>query len=139
MNITTAQKTKYYTYIVNPEKVLNYSKEHFKNSRFLFEDSKNFTSTPKATRNRYNRFLDKLQNSISPLIESSYLSDINQTRIMFNSDFELPQLPIFRKLLEEYNLILKRAYWNRTMPINRHHHQSALYTLMEKLKKIVKR
>ncbi|MFV0436083.1 MAG: NAD-glutamate dehydrogenase domain-containing protein [Desulfopila sp.] len=34
---------------------------------------------------------------------------------MFNSDFVTPQLPVFRKLLADHDLILSRAYWEAYM------------------------
>ena len=34
-----------------------------------------------------------------------------ETRIMFNSDFATPQIPIFRQLLKDHGFTLVRAYW----------------------------
>ena len=39
------------------------------------------------------------------------LAETGETRLMFNSDFASPQLPVLRKLFEDHGLVLKRAYW----------------------------
>ncbi|ACN16899.1 GdhA3 [Desulforapulum autotrophicum HRM2] len=104
-------KSNYYTYIVRPETVNDYTKNEFKDSRFLFALAGDFTVTPAFTRQRYEKFLKAAEKSISPLIELFNLPETGETRLMFNSDFKSPQLPILRKLFEEHGLVLARAYW----------------------------
>ena len=67
--------------------------------------------TPEPTRRRYENFLKSLETSVSPLIEVFNLSDTEETRLMFNSDFASPQLPVLRKLIADHDLVLSRAYW----------------------------
>jgi len=101
----------YYTYIIRPETVNDYTKNEFKNSRFLFNLAGDFTATPEPTRRRYEKFLELSENSVTPLIEVFNLPVTGETRFMFNSDFASPQIPIFRKLFKDHGLVLIRAYW----------------------------
>ncbi len=100
-----------YSYIIRPETVQDYSKEEFDNAKFLFHLAGNYKDTPKPTRDRYKRFLEASEQSVTPLIQVFNLSETGETRFMFNSDFALPQLPVLRKIFADHNLILKRAYW----------------------------
>ncbi len=104
-------ESNYYTYIVRPETVKDYTKEEFKVSRFLFALAGNLTVTPDATRRRYETFLTATEQSVSPLIEVFNLPETGETRLMFNSDFNSPQLPILRQLFNDHGLVLVRAYW----------------------------
>ncbi len=101
----------YYTYIFRSETVKDYKKEDFNESKFLFSLAGDYAITPKFTRKRYEKFLANVEKAATPLIEVFNLPETGQTRLMFNSDFAFPQLPILRKLLLDHNLILKRAYW----------------------------
>lgn len=101
----------YYTYIFRTETVKDYKKEDFKESRFLFSLAGDYAITPKFTRQRYEKFLRNVEKSATPLIEVFNLPDTGETRLLFNSDFALPQLPILRKLFADHDLVLKRAYW----------------------------
>jgi len=101
----------YYTYIIRPETVKDYAREDFSDSRFLFNLAGDFTTTPKPTRQRYERFLVASEQSTLPLIQVFNLPETGETRLMFNSDFASPQLPILRKLMEDHGLPLIRAYW----------------------------
>ncbi len=101
----------YYTYIFRSETVSDYKREDFDKSRFLFSLAGDYAITPKFTRQRYEKFLKNVEKSATPLIEVFNLPEIGQTRLMFNSDFAFPQLPILRKLFSDHDLILKRAYW----------------------------
>ena len=101
----------YYTYIFRSETVNDYKKEDFKTSRFLFSLAGDYAITPKFTRQRYEKFLASVEKAATPLIEVFNLPETGQTRLVFNSDFALPQLPILRKLFADHDLILKRAYW----------------------------
>ncbi len=101
----------YYTYIFRSETVNDYKREDFDKSRFLFSLAGDYAITPKSTRQRYEKFLKNVERSATPLIEVFNLPETGQTRLVFNSDFALPQLPILRKLLSDHDLILKRAYW----------------------------
>lgn len=103
--------SRYYTYVIRPETVQDYTAEQFEKSRFLFNLTGDFKSTPEPTRRRYENFLKASEKSVTPLIESFILPDTGETRLMFNSDFRAPQLPVLRKLFEDHDLILRRAYW----------------------------
>ena len=100
-----------YTYIIRPETVKDFKKEEFVNSKFLFNLAGNLSATPKATRNRYVKFLEACEQSVTPLIQVFNLSETGETRFMFRSDFALPHLPELRKIFETHELILKRGYW----------------------------
>ncbi|MBI9091058.1 MAG: NAD-glutamate dehydrogenase [Desulfobacterium sp.] len=104
-------ESNYYTYIVRPETVRDYTKEEFKDSRYLFALAGDLTATPGATRRRYETFLAATEQSVSPLIEVFNLPETGETRLMFNSDFNSPQLPILRQLFSDHGLVLVRAYW----------------------------
>ncbi len=101
----------YYTYIIRPETVNDYTKNEFKTSRFLFNLAGDYTATPEPTRRRYERFLTDAKASVTPLIETFNLPATGETRFMFNSDFASPQIPIFRQLFKDHGLTLMRAYW----------------------------
>jgi len=101
----------YYTYIFRSETVKDYRKEDFEQSRFLFSLAGDYAITPRPTRQRYENFMENMKESITPLIEVFNLPETGETRLLFNSDFALPQLPILRKLFSDHGLILNRAYW----------------------------
>ena len=101
----------YHTYILKPGKIADFPAKKFKTEKFLFSLTKDFTTTPNTTRNRYKKFLTECAKSATPLVEVFNLSDTSETRLMFNSDFELPQLPALRKIFAERGLLLRRAYW----------------------------
>ena len=101
----------YYTYIIRPETVQDYEKEAFSVSRFLFALAGDYATTPAPTRRRYEKFLEVSERAVTPLIEVFNLPGTGETRLMFNSDFASPQLPVLRKLFEDHGLVLKRAYW----------------------------
>ncbi|MCB2148324.1 MAG: NAD-glutamate dehydrogenase [Deltaproteobacteria bacterium] len=101
----------YYTYIIRPETVRDYSREDFTDSRFLFTLAGDYMTTPEPTRQRYEKFLRQTESAVTPLIEVFNLPDTGEMRLMFNSDFASPQLPVLRKLFEDHGLVLKRAYW----------------------------
>jgi len=103
--------SQYYTYIIRPETVRDFPREAFTASRFLFNLAGDYTTTPEPTRQRYEKFLKNYEAAVTPLIEVFNLPETGETRLMFNSDFESPQLPVLRKLIEEHGLVLKRAYW----------------------------
>jgi len=104
-------KNKYYTYIVRPETVQDFSGADFSGSRFLFSLAGDYTATPESTRKRYESFLSACQTSVIPLIEVFNLPETDETRLMFNSDFARPQLPALRKLINNHGFELIRAYW----------------------------
>lgn len=104
-------KSHYHTYLFRPETVQDFNKEAFATSRFLFNLAGDYKATPEPTRRRYENFLQSSEKSVTPLIESFNLPATGETRLMFNSDFPTPQLPVFRKLFEDHGLILNRAYW----------------------------
>ena len=101
----------YHTYIIRPETVHNYTREQFSASRFLFHLSSDYLATPEPTRRRYERFLAASEKSVTPFIEVFNLPESGETRIMFNSDFAAPQLPILRRLFADHGLRVTRAYW----------------------------
>jgi len=104
-------KSNYYTYLIRPETVQDFTKKEFEKSRFLFNLAGDYKATPEPTRRRYENLLKSWESSVSPLIEAFNLEATGETRLMFNSDFSRPQLPVFRKLFEDNGLILNRAYW----------------------------
>ena len=101
----------YYTYIIRPETVADFTQDDFKNSAFLFALSSDYSKTPKPTRKRYEKFLQQTETSPTPLIQVFNLPESGETRLMFKSDFESPQLPILRKILQDRGYTLVRAYW----------------------------
>ncbi len=101
----------YYTYIIRSETVADFAKEDFTKSPFLFARSDNYSVTPSPTRVRYEKFLELSNNSPTPLIQVFNLPESGETRLMFMSDFEAPQLPILRKILDDRGYTLVRAYW----------------------------
>ena len=103
--------SQYYTYIIRPETVRDYSREAFTDSRFLFTLAGDYMTTPEPTRQRYEKFLKDTEGAVTPLIEVFNLPETGETRLMFNSDFASPQLPVLRKMFEDHGLVLKRAYW----------------------------
>ena len=104
-------ESKYYTYIIRPETVRDYTREAFTASRFLFSLAGDYMTTPEPTRQRYEKFLKDSESAVTPLIEVFNLPETGEIRLMFNSDFSSPQLPVLRKLFEDHGLVLKRAYW----------------------------
>ena len=104
-------QSNYYTYIIRPETVADFPVEVFGESRFLFTQAGDYTATPEPTRKRYEKVLKECENSIIPLISVFNLPETGETRLMFNSDFESPQLPVLRKILADHDLTLVRAYW----------------------------
>jgi glutamate dehydrogenase len=101
----------YYTYIIRPETIKDFPAEDFVQSRFLFDIAGDYAVTPPPTRKRYEKFLSAHEKSVIPLIQVYNLPETGETRLMFNSDFAAPQLPILRKLLADHGLVLQRAYW----------------------------
>ncbi len=104
-------ESKYYTYIIRPETVKDYQETAFEESKFLYHLAGNHKETPAVTRQRYESILRESETAISPLIEVFNLPETGETRLMFNSDFEMPQLPVLRRLFQDHDLILGRAYW----------------------------
>ncbi|GAB6191223.1 NAD-glutamate dehydrogenase domain-containing protein [Desulfocastanea catecholica] len=104
-------ESQYYTYLIRPETVTDFTKTQFAGSKFLFSLAGDFEEMPEPTRVRYEKFLVKHEKAVSPLIEVFNLPETGETRLMFNSDFETPQLPLLRKVLADHDLTLLRAYW----------------------------
>ncbi|MFK5952220.1 MAG: hypothetical protein QM498_04120 [Desulfobacterium sp.] len=104
-------ESEYHTDAIRPQTVEEYRKNAFTQSKFLYHLACDLKSTSEITRNRYKNFLGESEKSVSPLIEAFNLPETGETRLMFNSDFALPQLPVLRKLFQDHGLILKRAYW----------------------------
>jgi glutamate dehydrogenase len=101
----------YYTYIIRAETVQDFTREDFQNSRFLYTLAGDYSVTPEPTRKRYEKFLIKSEQSTTPLIQVFNLPETGETRLMFKSDFESPQLPTLRKILSDSGYTLVRAYW----------------------------
>ncbi|MCP4342178.1 MAG: NADP-specific glutamate dehydrogenase GdhA, partial [Desulfobulbaceae bacterium] len=104
-------ESNYYTYIIHPETVADFESKTFESSRYLFALTGNYEEMPEPTRKRYENFLVKSEKSVSPLIEIFNLPETGETRLMFNSDFEAPQIALLRQLLKDHGLTLLRAYW----------------------------
>jgi len=101
----------YFTYVFRPETVADFPDDDFAESRFLFNRNQDYTAIPRLTRNRYEKFLARVDQHVTPFVEVFNLSDIGEIRFMFNSDFERPQLPVLRKLFADHGLTITRAYW----------------------------
>ncbi len=101
----------YYTHIFWPETVKDFDNKQFKDSAFLFNIDDDFTATPVLTRQRYEKFLEQVSESVIPPVEVYNLSDVGETRLMFNSDFQTPQINVLRKLFSDHRLSITRAYW----------------------------
>ena len=106
-----SRENEYYTYIFRPETVNDFTKHEFKASPFLFNLAGDYTATPEPTRMRYEKFLKDCKASVTPLVKVFNLPGTAETRIMFNSNFATPQIPIFRQLLKDHGFTLMRAYW----------------------------
>lgn len=106
-----SRENEYYTYIFRPETVNDFTKHEFEVSPFLFNLAGDYTATPEPTRMRYETFLKECRASVTPLVKVFNLPAGAETRIMFNSNFATPQIPIFRQLLNDHGLTLVRAYW----------------------------
>ncbi len=106
----------YYTYIIRPKTIADCPPDSFSQSRFLFALDGDYSATPEPTRRRYEKFLVESEGSITPLIQIFNLPETGETRLMFNTDFESPQLPVLRKILSDHKLVLKRAYWEPYQP-----------------------
>lgn len=106
-----SRENEYYTYIFRPETVNDFTRHEFEDSAFLFNLAGDYTATPEPTRIRYEKFLRNCKASVTPLVEAFNLPATAETRIMFNSDFATPQIPIFRQLLKDHGFTLVRAYW----------------------------
>nr|WP_321402139.1 NAD-glutamate dehydrogenase domain-containing protein [uncultured Desulfobacter sp.] len=106
-----SRENEYYTYIFRPETVNDFTRHEFKDSAFLFNLAGDYTATPEPTRRRYEEFLRDCRASVTPLVKVFNVPATAETRIMFNSDFATPQIPIFRQLLKDHGFTLVRAYW----------------------------
>ncbi|SDO54577.1 glutamate dehydrogenase [Desulforhopalus singaporensis] len=104
-------ENKYYTYIIRSGTVKDFDPKKFDESPFLFSLVGTESEMPQPTRKRYQSFLRAAKKEVIPLIQVYNLPETGETRLMFNSDFELPRLPILRKILEDLGFELVRAYW----------------------------
>ncbi|WP_020588807.1 NAD-glutamate dehydrogenase domain-containing protein [Desulfobacter curvatus] len=104
-------KKEYYTYVFRSESVLDIPIEKLSGSRFLFDLDREYHQTPRLVRNRYEMFLKTVEKQVTPVIDVSPLADIGETRFMFNSDFEKPQMAVLRRLFADHGLTITRAYW----------------------------
>ena len=101
----------YATYLFRPETVEDFAEADFKESRFLFNVAGDYATTPEHARARYEDFLKKIKGQARIVIQTQKVTKSGETRIMFNSDFERPQLPVLRKMLEDFGCTLTRTYW----------------------------
>lgn len=103
---------RYFTYIVHCETCPSLESVQKGRSAFAFSaiDDKR-AIVPFETRERYEAFLKKVEGRIDRLIETSFVKEQNEIRIMFLDDFDHSPLPVIRKMLEECGVNLKRAYW----------------------------
>lgn len=102
--------SKYYTYIIRSEIASgNFSDEDCDTSKDRFTGE--FVHAPKSTLQRYSTFLKEKTKSVLPLIKIFNLPETGEVRIMFDSNFALPQLTVLRKIFAEHNLTLVRGYW----------------------------
>ena len=101
----------FYTYVFWPATVLDMPAGKTSGSRFLFDLDRKYDQTPRVTRNRYEMFLETVESEVTPVIEVFHLADTAETRFMFNSDFEKPQMAFLRRLFSDHGLTITRAYW----------------------------
>ncbi|WP_320044424.1 NAD-glutamate dehydrogenase domain-containing protein [uncultured Desulfobacter sp.] len=101
----------YYTYIFWAATILDMPAGKLSGSRFLFDLDRKYDQTPRLTRNRYEMFLETVESEVTPVIEMFPLADTAETRFMFNSDFEKPQMALLRRLFSDHGLTITRAYW----------------------------
>lgn len=101
----------YATYLFRPETVADYSEADFKESRFLFNVAGDYAATPAHPRARHEDFLKKIEGQARIIIQTQRVTRSDETRFMFNSDFERPQLPVLRKMLEDFGCTITRTYW----------------------------
>lgn len=106
-----SEKSNYSTYITWPGTVNDFTEADFSTSKFLFSLAKEDHSTPESTKKRYENFLVDYEKSVTPLVEVFNLPETGETRLMFNSDFENPQLPVLRKMFADHGFTIVRAYW----------------------------
>ncbi|MCM8816803.1 MAG: NAD-glutamate dehydrogenase, partial [Candidatus Omnitrophica bacterium] len=105
------KKHRYYTYIIRPEKCKELSELKKGESPFAFNNIVSGTPIPETTKKRYEEFLEKTRKSFIPIISISEAKETGETRIMFKEDFSKSILPVIRKMFEELNITLTRAYW----------------------------
>ena len=134
----------YYTYIIKPERCKDIKEIKPGESRFSFNTVISGLPTPKTTKQRYEKFLKMSEDSVIPIISVSKSESTNETRIMFKEDFSKSILPIIRRMLEEIDVTLNRAYWETYRgKTNRIESICSLYldgTLSkEKLQSVIKR
>ena len=101
----------YYTYIMRTGTVADFPPESYKTSPFLYRQVGDYTDMPEPTRNRYDNFLNLAEKSSIPLIQIFNLPENGEVRLMFVSDFESSQLPMYRKIMGAHGFHLVRAYW----------------------------
>ncbi len=101
----------YYTYIIHTETVTDFPPESYKGSPFLYRQISDVIDMPEPTRKRYDSFLKLAEKSSIPLIQIFNLPETGEVRLMFVSDFESYQLPIYRKIMSDLGFQLVRAYW----------------------------
>lgn len=103
--------TGYFTYIIRPETARDFEEQAFADSRFLFSLTDHYPPIPEATRQRYEQFLLECEEAQQPLVTVTSLPETGETRFMFDTNFESPQLPLLRKIFLDHGLVLTRAYW----------------------------
>ncbi len=101
----------YATYLFRPETVDSFTEADFKESPFLFNVAGEYATTPQPTRDRYEDFLKTIKDQARITVRIESVPESGETRIRFNSDFERPQLPVLRKLLEDFGCTITRTYW----------------------------
>ncbi|MCX7705760.1 MAG: NAD-glutamate dehydrogenase [bacterium] len=105
------KKQRYYTYIIRPEKCKELNGLKDGESPFAFNNIVSGIPIPTATKKRYEEFLEKVNKSFLPVISVSKAIETGETRIMFKEDFSKSVLPVIRRMLEELEITLTRAYW----------------------------
>jgi len=105
------RKHNYYTYIIRPEKCKELKELKEGESPFAFNNIISGLPVPSVTKKRYEEFLKKTEKSFVPIIYISRAKNTNEIRVMFKEDFSKSILPVVRKMLEELDIVLNRAYW----------------------------
>ena len=106
-----AQEYQYHTYIINPERCLEWGELAPGQSPFAYNQIAVGPPIPEATRRRYETFLRKSSERAVPLVEVSGPLATGETRIMLCEDFNRSILPVVRCMLAEEGTCLSRAYW----------------------------
>ncbi len=104
------RKSRYFTYIIRPEPCPSVE-DCRGSSPFAFSRAVTGRTIPDTTRERYETFLQRHNQSVIPLVDVSPAKPTREIRVMFRDDFRHSPLPVLRRMLEDSKITLTRAYW----------------------------